>query len=64
MTVTDSCPSCLRRGIAPAASRRDGQQLVHTYRCRCGHRWETSRLTPAYRRLHAAPAANTRKAAA
>ncbi|MBI0300459.1 hypothetical protein JBE04_39895 [Streptomyces sp. PRKS01-29] len=60
MTLTDSCPRCLRRGIAPTATRRDGQQLVHSYRCRCGHRWTTSRLTPAYRHLHAV---DTRKAA-
>ncbi|MEU1663626.1 hypothetical protein ABZ547_08420 [Streptomyces sparsogenes] len=61
MTLTDSCPRCGRRGIAPTSARRDGQQTVHTYRCRCGHRWTTSRLTPAYRHLHAVP--DTRKAA-
>lgn len=46
--MTDTCPRCLRRGIPPAASRIRGRAVVDAYRCRCGHRWATSRDTTAY----------------
>lgn len=51
--MTDSCPSCLARGITPAASRRSGESVVHGYRCpSCGHAWATSRLLTAYSDIH------------
>jgi hypothetical protein len=46
--VTDSCPSCLRRGIHPVASRTRGRSTIYGYRCPCGHAWTTSRLNAAY----------------
>lgn len=48
MILTDSCPSCLRRGIAPVASLTGRTATVHGYRCPCGHAWATSRLHAAY----------------
>ncbi|OMI34448.1 hypothetical protein [Streptomyces sparsogenes] len=53
MTLTDSCPSCLRRGIAPAATRWRSNRIVHGYRCpRCGATWTTTRDLTAYSDLH------------
>ncbi|MGK3107927.1 hypothetical protein [Streptomyces sp. WAC05858] len=51
--MTDSCPSCCRRGIAPAATRWRGPRIVHGYRCPgCGHAWATTRHLPAYSDIH------------
>lgn len=51
--MTDSCPNCCRRGIAPIASKRRGESIVHGYQCpTCGHRWATSRLLSAYSEIH------------
>lgn len=51
--MTDSCPSCCHRGIAPSASKRRGESIVHGYQCpECGHRWATSRLLSAYSEIH------------
>ncbi|MEV5944649.1 hypothetical protein [Streptomyces sp. NPDC051994] len=47
--MTDTCPRCLTRGIQPTAGRTKDGQLVHRYRCRCGHQWTTVRLRSAYR---------------
>jgi CxxC motif-containing protein len=46
--MTDSCPSCVRRRIPPAAHRTRGAATVTGYRCPRGHTWATSRLTAAY----------------
>lgn len=41
----DGCPRCTRRGNAP---RTWDETTGHgTYRCRCGHSWETWWETPA-----------------
>jgi len=61
--VTDSCPRCCTRDIPPAATRHRGDQILHGYRCTCGHQWATARLLPAYSELHRPAAAQpTRKA--
>jgi len=53
--MTDSCPNCCLRGVAPAAERRRGDAIVHGYQCPgCGHRWATSRLLSAYSEIHRA----------
>jgi hypothetical protein len=46
--MTDTCPSCLARGIPPAKEIRRGDQIGHGYICRCGHRWATTRSAAAY----------------
>lgn len=47
--MTDSCPSCCRRGIPPVVSRGRGETVVHGYHCpACGHAWITARHLPAY----------------
>jgi hypothetical protein len=47
--MTDSCPSCLTRGIPPAATARRGDRLVDGYRCPdCGHQWATARDLTSY----------------
>ncbi|MFF8784743.1 hypothetical protein [Streptomyces sp. NPDC015125] len=52
--ITDSCPSCLARGIAPAESRTRGDRTVDGYRCpNCRHAWATARDLTAYSELHA-----------
>lgn len=51
--MTDSCPRCCRRDIAPATTRTRGNHLVHGYRCRCGATWVTTRDLPAYSDIHA-----------
>ncbi|MDX3230563.1 hypothetical protein [Streptomyces sp. ME19-01-6] len=51
--LTDTCPSCCRRGIAPAATRTRGNRIVHGYRCGCGRTWATTRDLTAYSDLHA-----------
>lgn len=62
---TDSCPSCCTRGIAPSATRRRGESIVHGYRCpSCGRTWATSRLLPAYSDIHRRAAARPHRRAA
>ncbi len=52
--ITDTCPSCLARDIAPAESRHRGDRIVDGYRCPCcGHAWATVRDLTAYSELHA-----------
>jgi hypothetical protein len=65
VTLTDSCPACCRRGIAPAAHRRRGPRIVHVYQCPgCGATWATTRDLAAYSELHAhTTGPTTRKAA-
>lgn len=65
MTLTDSCPSCCRRDIDPAATSTRGDHVVHGYRCpSCGHQWATTRDLTAYSDIHARRAQRqTRKAA-
>lgn len=47
--MTDTCPNCLERGIAPVASRHRGQHIAHGYRCpNCRHQWAVGRLATAY----------------
>lgn len=46
--MTDTCPSCLTRGVPPAKEIRRGDQIAHGYICRCGHRWATTRSAAAY----------------
>ena len=54
MTLTDSCPSCCRRDIAPAATKARGARVVDGYRCPgCGHTWTTGRDLTAYSDIHA-----------
>lgn len=63
--MTDSCPSCMARGIKPAASSTRGGAVVDGYRCpSCGHAWATSRLLPAYSDIHRRRTATTRRSAA
>lgn len=63
MPLTDSCPKCLRRGIAPVAVRSRGAATVFGYRCpSCRHVWTTSRLRSAYPTL-TEPATTERSAA-
>jgi len=51
--MTDTCPNCCRRGIAPRAERRRDDAIVHGYECpNCRHRWATSRLLSAYSEIH------------
>lgn len=65
MNLTDSCPRCCTRGIAPAATRRRGESVVHGYRCTtCGHAWATSRLLTAYSDIHRRAAARPHRHAA
>jgi transposase-like protein len=48
--VTDTCPQCLTRDVAPATSRCDTQQRTDRYRCpACRHTWITRRDHAAYR---------------
>lgn len=62
--MTDSCPNCCKRGIAPAAEKRRGDAIVHGYQCpKCGHRWATSRLLSAYSEVHRARQRRDRRAA-
>lgn len=63
--MTDTCPSCCRRGITPAAELRRGPRIVHGYQCpACGHQWATARDLTAYSDIHARTSrAHGRKAA-
>lgn len=63
--MTDSCPSCCARGIAPSATRRRGESIVHGYRCpSCGRGWATSRLLTAYSDIHRRRAQRQNRSAA
>ncbi|MEV7466189.1 hypothetical protein AB0O20_06690 [Streptomyces kronopolitis] len=54
MSFTDSCSSCLARGIAPADTRTRGDRRVDGYRCpHCGHTWAVTRDLTAYSDIHA-----------
>ncbi len=54
MSLTDTCPSCTTRGIAPADTRRRGDRTVDGYRCpNCRHTWATVRDLTAYSDIHA-----------
>ncbi|MFE9003155.1 hypothetical protein ACFYOY_13580 [Streptomyces sp. NPDC007875] len=65
MNLTDSCPRCLRRGIAPATTRTRGNRHIDGYRCPgCGHTWATARDLTAYSDLHARRAQRQTGAAA
>lgn len=65
MTITDTCPSCLRRDIPPAATKARGARLVHGYRCPgCGHTWATGRDLTAYSDIHARRAQRPNRKAA
>jgi hypothetical protein len=50
--MSDTCPNCLAPGIPPAKEARRGDQIVHGYICRCGHRWATTRSARAYAVAH------------
>ncbi|MGW2113726.1 hypothetical protein [Streptomyces zhihengii] len=54
--MNDTCPACLRRDIPPAKEVRRGDQIVHGYICRCGHRWATTRSAEMYGQTPEAPA--------
>ncbi|MEU3990165.1 hypothetical protein AB0F24_17610 [Streptomyces platensis] len=52
--ITDTCPSCTTRDIAPADTRTRGDRTVDGYQCpRCRHTWAVTRDLTAYSELHA-----------
>lgn len=49
--LTDNCPGCITPEhsvpVLPHRVYEDGDSTVGLYECRCGHSWQTSRLTAA-----------------